>query len=66
METILFLAHTESDGSLARSALEALCAAKPLLEQLPGSSLAVGLIGEQTQPAAHALANCGATPAWSC
>jgi electron transfer flavoprotein alpha subunit len=41
METILFLAFTEADGSLAKGALEALAAAK----ELPGTLIA-GLIGE--------------------
>ena len=38
METILLLAHTESDGALAKPALEALAAAKAL-----GGELIVGL-----------------------
>jgi electron transfer flavoprotein alpha subunit len=56
METILFLAHTESDGSLGQPALEALNAATAL-----GGSLVVGLIGEAVQPAANQIARCGAT-----
>ncbi|MGD0538371.1 MAG: electron transfer flavoprotein subunit alpha [Verrucomicrobiota bacterium] len=56
METILFLAHTESDGSLGKPALEALTAATAL-----GGSLVVGLIGEAFQPAANQIATCGAT-----
>ena len=39
METILFLAPTEADGSLAKPALEALGAAKALATSLPGSKL---------------------------
>lgn len=60
METILFLAHTEADGSLAKSALEALGAAKTLSTGLPGAKLVVGLIGETVQAAANHLATCGA------
>jgi electron transfer flavoprotein alpha subunit len=45
METILFLAHTEADGSLAKPALEALAAAK----EIPGT-LVAGLIGEKANP----------------
>ncbi len=60
METILVLAHTEPDGSLAKSAFEAVGAAKTLSEQLAGSKLAIGLIGDNPQSAANALANCGA------
>ena len=56
METILVLAHTEADGSLAKSALETLGAAKSL-----GGTLVVGLIGESVQVAANQIAGCGAT-----
>ena len=56
METILVLAHTEADGSLAKNALEAVGAAKSL-----GGTLVVGLIGENVQAAANQLASCGAT-----
>jgi electron transfer flavoprotein alpha subunit len=60
METILFLAHTETDGTLARAALEALGAAKTLNAALPGSTLVAGLLGANTQPAANQIASCGA------
>ena len=60
METILFLAHTESDGSLSRGALEALGAATALAGGLPGSSLSVALVGENAQQAADEIASCGA------
>ncbi|MBI5395771.1 MAG: electron transfer flavoprotein subunit alpha [Verrucomicrobia bacterium] len=55
METILVLAHTETDGSLAKPALEALGAAKSL-----GGTLIIGLVGENVQAAAHRIAGCGA------
>jgi electron transfer flavoprotein alpha subunit len=55
VETILLLAHTESDGSLAKPALEALAAAKAL-----GGELTVGLVGAETQAAADQVAGCGA------
>ncbi|MCX7825531.1 MAG: electron transfer flavoprotein subunit alpha [Verrucomicrobiae bacterium] len=55
METILVLAHTETDGSLAKPALEALAAAKSL-----GGLLVVGLVGENVQDAANSIAACGA------
>lgn len=61
METILFLAHTESDGSLCKAALEALAATKTLAGTLGGSGFAAGLVGEDTQPAANGIATCGAT-----
>ncbi|MBI5686839.1 MAG: electron transfer flavoprotein subunit alpha [Verrucomicrobia bacterium] len=55
METILVLAHTEADGSLAKAALEALGAAKSL-----GGAFVVGLVGENVQAAANNIASCGA------
>ncbi len=61
METILFLAHTETDGSLGKPALEALGAAKALSDALAGSPLVVGLFGADVQSAAAAVATCGAT-----
>jgi electron transfer flavoprotein alpha subunit len=61
METILLLAHTEADGSLAQSAREALHVAATLHKTLAGSQLAVGLIGENVQAAADSIAACPAT-----
>jgi len=60
METILFVAHTEADGLLAKPALEALGAAIELAAALPGSSFVVGLYGAQVASAADQVANCGA------
>jgi electron transfer flavoprotein alpha subunit len=54
METILVLAHTEADGSLAKAALEAIGAAKQL------GAFVVGLVGENVQAAANRIASCGA------
>ena len=59
METILFLAHPEADGTLAKPALESLAATKQLAESL-GSPFSVGIIGENPGPAADAIATCGA------
>jgi electron transfer flavoprotein alpha subunit len=61
METILLLAHTEADGSLAKSAHEALHAARTLNKTITGSTLFVGLIGETVQAAADSIAACPAT-----
>lgn len=61
MEKILFLSHTEADGSLAKNALEALAAAQNLAAGLAGSSLVVGLVGADVQPAANQIAVCGAS-----
>ncbi len=55
MESILVLAHTEADGTLAKPALEALAAALAL-----GGELTVGLVGRQVQPAADQAAAAGA------
>jgi len=60
METILFLAHTEADGTLAKPALEALGAAKSLGVALAGSKLVVGLVGEDVATAANQIASCSA------
>ena len=61
METILLLAHTETDGSLAKSAREALHVAAQLMKALAGSKLVVGLVGEDVQAAANSIAACPAT-----
>ncbi len=60
METILFIAHSENDGSLAKGALEALTAAIETKAALGDAKLIVGLIGEDVQAAADAIASCGA------
>ncbi|SRR5579875_673086 len=59
MGTILFLAHTEADGTLVKVALEALGSAIDLSKQLSGT-LAVGLYGASVEAAANALGTCGA------
>ena len=61
METILILAHTEADGSLAKPAREALHVAAGLHKSIPDSNLVVGLIGENVQSAADSIAACPAT-----
>lgn len=61
MEKILFLAHTQDDGTLPGIALETLAAALELKGKLPGSTLAVGLIGKDVKDAADVIAGCGAT-----
>ena len=60
MENVLFLAHTEADGSLPKIALETLSGAIETAKNL-GSSLVVGLIGADCSAAANAIADCGAT-----
>jgi electron transfer flavoprotein alpha subunit len=60
METILVLAHTESDGRLGGPALEALGTACSLRSSLDGAGLVVGLIGPEVQQAANQIAGCGA------
>jgi len=60
METILVLAHTENDGSLAKSAREALHVAATLHKSLAGSKFVIGLVGESVQAAANSIAACPA------
>lgn len=61
MESILFLAYTESNGSLNRGALEALSAALKVQQSIPGAQLIAGLAGENIQSAAATVAGAGAT-----
>src|ERR1039457_4571367 len=60
MDNILFLAHTEADGTLNKAALEALSSAFEWKQAL-GGTLDVALFGAQLQPAANSIAACGAT-----
>jgi electron transfer flavoprotein alpha subunit len=55
VESILLLAHTEADGTLAKPALEALTAALAL-----GGELTVGLVGGAVESAANLAAAAGA------
>lgn len=55
MEKVLFLAHAENDGTLAKGALEALAAAIDL-----GGELTVGVVGASPQAALNQIARCGA------
>jgi electron transfer flavoprotein alpha subunit len=59
-ETVLFLGHTESDGTLGKAGLEALEGARALTQALAGATLVAGLVGEVTQPAADQIGGCGA------
>ncbi|SPE52231.1 Electron transfer flavoprotein alpha subunit-like protein [Verrucomicrobia bacterium] len=61
METIVALAHVETDGTLAKSAREALHVARILKEAIDGSTLAAGLVGETVQSAAESIAGCAAS-----
>src|SRR5690242_1103790 len=61
METILLLAHTEADGSLATSAREALHVAATLHKALAGSNLVAGFVGGDVQSAADSIAVSPAT-----
>ena len=60
MEKILFLAHTQADGSLPTVALETLTAAMDVVRRLDGASLTVGLVGKDVGKAVDSLAACGA------
>jgi electron transfer flavoprotein alpha subunit len=59
METILFLAHTETDGTLSKGSFEALGAAVDLQKSI-AAELVVGIYGVDPQPAANSIATCGA------
>jgi electron transfer flavoprotein alpha subunit len=59
MQKVLFLAHTEPDGHLPQSGFEGLGAAKAIADQIAGSELLCGLIGETIQPGADSVAGCG-------
>lgn len=61
MEVILLIACTETDGTLAKPALETLTAAKTLADALGGAPVVVGVFGEKVEAAAAQLAGCGAT-----
>ena len=61
MEKILYLAHVDQNGNLPKVALETLSGALQAVKDLAGSTLAVGLIGENVQAAADSLAGCGAS-----
>lgn len=61
METILFLSHTNADGTLPNPAREALSAAVELASKLAGSTLTVGLFGGDCAPAADSVSACGAS-----
>jgi electron transfer flavoprotein alpha subunit len=59
MQPILLLVHTESDGTLAKHALESLSAALTAARE-SGCPLTVGIVGGQVQPAADQIAAAGA------
>ncbi len=59
MERILFLAHTEADGTLSNTSLESLTAAVELKQTL-GAEFIAGLYGAGVEQAVNAIASCGA------
>lgn len=65
METILFLAHTEDDGSLSRTALEVLTGSMELHRQLADTAFTVGLIGGDVSTAVTAVSGCGAASVYA-
>lgn len=60
MDRVLLLLHTESDGSLAKPALEALSAACSLSASHGSDELIVGLVGADVTAAANQIGGCGA------
>jgi len=61
METILFLAHTEDDGTLSRATLETLTGAVELHAQLPDAKFVAGVIGGDVSAAIATVSGCGAS-----
>lgn len=59
METILYLAATEADGTLSKPSLEAASAAQALAKALGGAKLLAGLFGDKAGPAAAQLGGAG-------
>lgn len=59
MEKVLLLIHTESDGSLHKSMLEALAAASRISEKLGGAPLSAGIVGTGAESASGALGGSG-------
>jgi electron transfer flavoprotein alpha subunit len=59
MESILVLTHTDEHSALTKASLEAVSAGCELAERL-GASLAIGIVAADPEPAASALAACGA------
>lgn len=57
MEKLLVLIHTDTEGGLAKSALEAITCAKSLCD----GAFEVGLVGGVVQSAADQVADCGAS-----
>ncbi|MDD4731636.1 MAG: electron transfer flavoprotein subunit alpha [Desulfovibrio sp.] len=57
--SILYLAHTDDNGSLPKAALEALTAAQKLAADL-GRPLKIGLLGADVQQAAQSIGGCNA------
>ncbi|MCC6485940.1 MAG: electron transfer flavoprotein subunit alpha [Candidatus Hydrogenedentes bacterium] len=61
MDTVLYLAHTQSEGALSKGALEALTAARELTAQLGHAELVAAIVGGDIQHAADSIADCGAS-----
>ena len=60
MEKVLLLVHTDKDGNLHKSMLEALAAALKITEKLGGAQLSAAVVGSGAEAASGKLAGCGA------
>lgn len=60
MDTVLFLAHTEFDGTLSRQALEVLTLAQKTAKELE-AAFVVGLFGGEVKQALCSIGNCRAS-----
>jgi len=65
METILFLAHAEDDGSLSRAALETLTGALELHGQMSGATFVAAVVGGNVSAAVSAISGCGAATCYT-
>ena len=65
METILYLAHSEDDGSLGRAALETLSGAVELHKKMSSSRFVAGFVGGDVTAALTAASGCGAETSYS-
>ena len=65
MESILLLAHTESDGTLGPPGAGGTIIGAGDAQALPGASLGAGLCGAEVQPAADQIVASGISRSWT-
>lgn len=60
MEKVLLLLHTDKDGSLNKTMLEAMATAAAAVDKLGGAPFCIGIAGKEAKSAAEQLGGCGA------